>query len=146
MKLILPEAPSYLSPFFAERVICLSGFIDPGDQVKSVELTHNLGHNLTVYVSTFVPQIADEPGNDKVSHRWTDSVGTHYLKMPPYCLANLKQSKINMRQYLRHTRDVSLSMVEGTNDLTWHTIQRAIGFAASRRASSLAKPDYCRMK
>jgi len=139
VKLILPKGPSCLSPYFTKRnqSFELSEFVDPGGQINTIELTHHLGHNLTVYVSTFVPQNAHESGGDKISHTWTNSVGTHYLEMPPYCLVNLEQIRANMRQYMRHTRGLTLRLRTGTCELTWYTIQRAIDFAASRRVNSL---------
>lgn len=142
------EGPSCLSPYFTKRQQSfeLSEFVDPGGQIYVVELTHYLGHSLTVYVSTFVPQDVDESGGDKISHTWTKSVGTHYLEMPPYCLVNLEQIRANMRQYMWQTRGITLRLRTGTCELTWYTIHRAIDFATSRRVNSLTKPISYRMK
>lgn len=148
VKLTFPEGPSCLSPYFIKRNpnFDLSEFVDPGGRISAIELTHHLGHNLTVYVSTFVPENADESVGHRILHTWTNSVGTHYLEMPSYCLVNLEQTRANMRQYMKHTRGRTLRLRTGTCELTWYTIQRAINFAASRRVSSLTPLVSYRMK
>ena len=130
--LILSRAPSFQSLFYTRRkhVYELSEIAGQVVPTKSLQLTHGLGVALPVSVSEFVP----EPG-DKLCHGWKDSLGIHTLELRPYCLANIEETRTNMRQYLRSAMNAFLDLQSQTDDLTWHIIQKAIEFAASNTVS-----------
>lgn len=113
----------------------LSDFAHPYVQVKTVQITHKLGNNLTVYVSKFIPE-----EGDKLQYKWENASGVHVMDMPPYSLTNLEQIQINMRQYLRQTRDVFLHLLKRTNDFTWHFISKAIDYVNTREVSLFSIP------
>ena len=99
--------------------------------VRELQLTQDMGSQVTVYASEFVPI-----KGDKTAFEWKDAIEKHRHEMPPYCLTNLEAVKENMQGYVRRSRDIYLyAALENTNDITWHTISMALRFVAIKKVN-----------
>jgi hypothetical protein len=100
--------------------------------MRSIILTHRLGHLLRVDVSEFQPL----PG-DILAYNWTDSDGNpHALEMPHFCVKELGKTLVAIDQYISESRLSYLSCVEKSDDLTWMTLQLALRHASTKTVST----------
>jgi hypothetical protein len=102
---------------------------DPSERnapVWTLELTQHLGsHRLTVYAANFIPS----PG-DVTFYRWKDASGkARIMKMPNFCLTNIKKVEGHILQYIETTGWESLKSVKEENDLAWMTVTTAVEYA-----------------
>jgi hypothetical protein len=97
--LLISSGPSKGSPFemLSKMILRPIDGRDFNGNCRSILITQDLGAELQVYVSNFVPS-----GADKTAYTWTDDRGTHSMKMPPFCLAATKLDQIifAMRKYV----------------------------------------------
>ncbi|KAK4251374.1 hypothetical protein C7999DRAFT_10852, partial [Corynascus novoguineensis] len=118
--LLFRSGPARNEPFFSERFgksYDLADLSKPGVPPRELTLTQHIGcHKLTVYASEFVPS-----QGDVVSYKWRNSGKLHELRMPDFCLTNMKEVYYHFRQYIDSAKWAYLESLETEDELAWMT-------------------------
>ncbi|KAJ5377811.1 uncharacterized protein N7496_005220 [Penicillium cataractarum] len=102
---------------------------------RTLELTQDVGDlKLTVTVSRFTPR-----DTDKTALAWTDEQGQeHSFEMAPYCLNNVKQDVLNMRNYAFEARGPYIdSILANANDITRKFVAAAQQYISTKKNTLL---------
>ncbi|KAK3940279.1 hypothetical protein QBC46DRAFT_127697 [Diplogelasinospora grovesii] len=131
------KGPAENEPLFPGRkfVLDLIDVSKPDVPVRTLRLTQNLGHELTVYVSEFAP----EP-SDVLSYKWINARGEEQvMEMPHYCLTNLDKVMAHMKQYIEVAGpSYLLNLLRQEDELVSMTVSKAMDFARTKPDSAVA--------
>ncbi|KAL2143606.1 hypothetical protein VTI28DRAFT_10191 [Corynascus sepedonium] len=135
--LLFRSGPARNEPFFSERFgksYDLADLSKPGVPPRRLTLTQHIGcHKLTVYASEFVPS-----QGDVVSYKWRNSGKLHELRMPDFCLTNMKEVYYHFRQYIDSAKWAYLESLETEDELAWMTVSTAMQYARRNPNSLVA--------
>jgi hypothetical protein len=115
------DNPAHPLKFFKDRLRQL-----PADDffpdTRYVELTQGTGSVLKVTVSKFAPR----PG-DKTAYEWITPQGERRMEMLPYCISDIAEAEVNMRDYARQsTAEYLIKLVDRSNRIVVQTFNLAI--------------------
>ncbi|KAI9775593.1 MAG: hypothetical protein M1839_000994 [Geoglossum umbratile] len=89
---------------------------------RQIQLTQDMGVELTVSVATFTP----EP-DDKTAYEWEDSRGVHTMEMPHFFIVQYGEAMDNMMKYVEDSRQHYLdNLLDSSDKILWDTFQMAI--------------------
>ncbi|KAK4238564.1 hypothetical protein C8A03DRAFT_15005, partial [Achaetomium macrosporum] len=134
--LFFRSGPASNEPFFTRRntVYALGDLSKPDAPARTLKLTQHIGsHQLMVYASEFDPL----PG-DVICYKWRDRGQLRELKIPPFCLTNIRQVQVNLFQYIASTKWAYLKSLENEDELTWMTVSAAMSYVKTRPDSLVA--------
>jgi hypothetical protein len=99
--------------------------------VTPITISQDLGLELNVFVSPFMPD-----SGDKISHIWYDGNKKVELPMLPYCLADLPRVRRELLQYIGSSVGIYLrNVIQNTDEITRSVLLQAHQYALHTTSS-----------
>ena len=89
---------------------------------RELDLTQDMGSILKVTVSPYNPI-----KGDKTAYEWEAKDGIHRIKMPPYCITHVEETKLCMLKYAKASGLSYLeNILDSSNKILWDTFNIAL--------------------
>ena len=118
----VPNHPLNFSKHRKDVLALSAAEIQHSVQLRTIELTQDMGHVLEVTVAPFVPV-----PYDKTAYEWSTKDGSQRMEMPPYLIENIQDAKKSILIYAQKARLAYLeNLLDNSNSILWNTFNTAL--------------------